>query len=122
MLNIQNIVAVGVGGMIGSVLRFVVTVLVGNQPFPFATLTINIAGSFIIGLIFGASALGVPANTMKLFLATGICGGFTTFAAFSMESLQLLQQQKYILAATYVSASIVLGLAAAFAGFAISKG
>jgi CrcB protein len=122
MLSLQNILAVGVGGMIGSIMRYIFTLLAGSHTFPLATFCINIVGSFAIGIIFGLALHYFASGTIKLFLATGICGGFTTFAAFSMESLQLLQQQKYILAATYIAGSIVLSLAAAFAGFAISKG
>lgn len=121
MLSLQNIILVGLGGMIGSILRFTITALTGNQNFPYATFFINIIGSFAIGVIFGLALHYFSSNSVRLFLATGICGGFTTFAAFSMESLQLLQQQKFVLAATYIAGSIVLSLAAAFAGFILGK-
>ncbi|WP_207494321.1 fluoride efflux transporter CrcB [Aridibaculum aurantiacum] len=121
MLTIKNILMVGVGGMIGSILRFTITILVGNQSFPFATFCINIIGSFIIGIVLGMAVHQFSSNTLRLFLATGICGGFTTFAAFSIESMQMLQQQKYVVAATYITGSIVLSIAAACTGFYISR-
>lgn len=121
MLTLKNILLVGLGGMIGSMLRYSMFLLIGNQTFPYATLVVNIAGSFLLGMILGMYADGTGSNMLRLFLATGICGGFTTFSAFSFECVQMIQQQKYIIAATYTAASIVLGIAAAFAGLLITK-
>jgi len=106
------------GGAIGSMFRYAATMLVGTRSFPLPTLLVNITGSFVIGLLFGLSLKenGLSEN-WKLFLATGLCGGFTTFSAFSMENLSLLQNGKYLIALVYITISIVLGLVAAFAGF-----
>ena len=115
---IKNILLIGLGGAIGSISRYLVSLLLLNKSFPVATLLINVSGSFIIGLI-AAYALKnewFVAN-WKLFLATGICGGFTTFSAFSLENLQLLQQGKYLWALLYIAASILLGLLATFFGY-----
>ena len=115
---IKNILLIGLGGGIGSMCRYWASLLLMNKSFPVATLLINISGSFIIGLV-AAYALKNEwfAANWKLFLATGICGGFTTFSAFSLENLQLLQQGKYLWALLYIAASIVLGLMATFFGF-----
>ena len=118
----KNLLLVSAGGMLGSALRYVFYVLMKPSVFPYATLTVNIAGSFIIGLIAGLS-LRDPGigNNWRLFLATGICGGFTTFSALSLESIQLIQEHRYGMAAGYIGISIVLGLAATFAGILISR-
>ena len=115
---IKNILLIGLGGGIGSMCRYTVSLLLVNKSFPVATLLINISGSFIIGLV-AAYALKNEwfAANWKLFLATGICGGFTTFSAFTLENMQLLQQGKYLWALLYIAASIVLGLMATFFGY-----
>jgi len=117
---IKNLLLVGLGGAIGSMLRYAGSVLISSKTFPYATLTVNIIGSFIIGIIFAISIKEeVLFNNWKLFLATGICGGFTTFSAFSLENMSLLQSGKYGMAFTYVGLSILLGIGATFSGYLI---
>ena len=116
----KNFLLVGLGGALGSMLRYATYLLINTKAFPFATLTINIIGSFIIGLVLAFSLKDETFfNNWKLFLATGICGGFTTFSAFSAENVVLLQNEKYFLALTYIAASVVAGIAAAWFGFNI---
>ena len=116
----KNFLLVGLGGALGSMIRYATYLLITVKNFPLATLGINIIGSFIIGLVL---ALGLKdesfLNNWKLFLATGICGGFTTFSAFSAENVVLLQNEKYLPALLYIVLSIVLGIAAAWLGFNI---
>jgi len=115
---VKNFLLVGLGGGIGSMLRYASYLFLSNKNFPFATLTVNIIGSFIIGLVLALSVKDENfLNNWKLFLATGICGGFTTFSALSAENVALLQTGKYFIALVYVAASIVLGIAAAWLGF-----
>lgn len=114
---IRNFLLIGIGGGIGSMLRYGASLLVGQKTFPLATLLINIIGSFIIGLVIAAALKQDINNNWKLFLATGICGGFTTFSAFSLENLQLLQNERYGLFVLYLALSIVGGLAAVWCGF-----
>jgi CrcB protein len=115
---LKNILLVGLGGGIGSMLRYGSSLLMGTKFFPYATLTVNILGSFIIGLVFAWSIKTEPLSlNWKLFLATGICGGFTTFSAFSLENMGLLQSGKIGLAALYIALSIVLGITACFLGY-----
>lgn len=117
-MMLKNFLIVGLGGAIGSMLRYGTYLLFPVKDFPLATLTVNIIGSFIIGLVI---ALGIKdesfLNNWKLFLATGICGGFTTFSAFSAENIAMLQNGKITSALLYISASIVAGIIAAWLGF-----
>lgn len=115
---IKDFLMVGIGGAIGSMLRYGTNLAIGSKIFPLSTLLINIIGSFAIGLFFGISMKNeaIAAN-WKLFFISGICGGFTTFSAFSLENMQLLINGKYGLFALYIIASILLGLAAVIAGY-----
>ena len=115
---IKNLLLVGLGGSIGSMVRYGTSFLIRSKLFPFATLSINIIGCFIIGLVFAMSIKeeGISDN-WKLFLATGICGGFTTFSAFSLENMGLLQSGRIGIAFTYIILSVVLGIAATFMGY-----
>jgi len=117
-MMLKNLLLVGLGGGIGSMLRYVIWYYFRNPAFPLATLLVNIAGSLVIGMVIGLSLKdAVFSNNWKLFLATGICGGFTTFSALSMENLEMLQEGKYFLSLAYICGSIVLGIAAAGLGF-----
>lgn len=115
----NNFLLVGLGGFIGSVLRYVVYLLFRNHDFPLGTLLVNIAGSFVIGLVIGLSI--IKGNFMneqwRLFLASGICGGFTTFSAFSIENIHLLEEGKIITCILYIAGSVLFGLAAAWFGY-----
>ena len=115
---LKNFLLVGLGGAAGSMLRYVFYLFITTKQFPFATFAVNIIGSFIIGLVLALSLKDQSFNNnWKLFLATGICGGFTTFSAFSLENITLLQNEKYFTALIYIVASIVLGIVAAWLGF-----
>ena len=117
---IKNLLLVGLGGSIGSMVRYGTSLLIKSKLFPFATLSVNIIGCFIIGLVFAMSIKekGISDN-WKLFLATGICGGFTTFSAFSLENMGLLQSGRIGIALTYIILSIVLGIAATWLGYSL---
>ena len=119
---IKNFLLVGLGGGIGSMLRYAAGLLINSKYFPYATLAVNIIGSFIIGIVLAMSIKDeVITDQWKLFLATGICGGFTTFSAFSMENMELFQNGKPGMAVMYIMLSIVLGIGAAFLGFYLSR-
>jgi CrcB protein len=119
---IKNILLVGLGGMIGSVLRYLTTHFIRHESFPYATFTVNIAGSFLIGAIMGIAAKQEGFANWRLFLATGICGGFTTFSAFAWENMQLLSQQRYGSFVVYTGGTLVLGLLMVTFGYWITKG
>lgn len=119
---IKELAIIFIGGGFGSALRYGSQIIINNfapsqlPHFPWATLAINIAGSFLIGLFYAISArFHIPAD-IRLLLTTGLCGGFTTFSTFSHEGLELMQNGRITEFALYVTASIALGIAATFAG------
>ncbi len=115
---LRNILLAGLGGSIGTVIRYGISHLIRTPRFPFATLSINIIGSLCIGVVFGLAVRDSNfENNWKVFFASGICGGFTTFSAFSIENLQMLQQGKYVLSLTYIACSIIAGIFAAWIGY-----
>lgn len=111
-MQLKDFLLVGCGGAIGSVLRYAAGLLVKPaNDFPLNTWIVNLTGSFLIGWIASVCLQDQkPSGPLFLFFITGICGGFTTFSAFSWEGLQLLQQQKIILYLAYVISSILGGL------------
>jgi CrcB protein len=90
--------------------------------FPYGTLAVNVVGSFVMGLFAGWFLVrtGIPQN-MRLFLTTGVLGGFTTFSAFSLDAALLIERHAYWLAAAYVAGSVVASIAALFAGLIIFR-
>ncbi len=125
-LNLRVLFAVFAGGGVGSALRYFVTLAVTQRfgpGFPWATLAINVTGSFIIGIVFELSqtrAIGMPAVT-RIFLMTGVLGGYTTFSAFSLDLLSLATERATFLAFAYAFGSVALGFGAAFAGVVIAR-
>lgn len=106
---------VGLGGAIGAMLRYGVSVTVGSlaNGFPAATFVVNLVGSVAMGLLIGVLARTTPQfqNEIRLFVAVGIFGGFTTFSSFSLDAITLVERGDYLLAAVYVVGSVLLGLA-----------
>jgi fluoride exporter len=121
----KTLLFIGIGGFIGSVSRYLLARAVQVfmiSSFPFGTITVNILGSLLIGLIYGLSERGVLIDPqLRLFLTVGICGGFTTFSTFSAESFYLLRDGQYLWFMAYAFLSISLCLLAVFLGFIISK-
>lgn len=119
-----SISLVALGGAIGSVLRFLLIHSIHQNithwKFPLGTFIVNIVGCFAIGT-FAALALrtNVVSPELRLFLFTGLAGGFTTFSAFGLETFELLRKAHYFTAGSYVASSIVLGLCALWLGFSI---
>ena len=115
-MNLQMILAVAAGGALGSVARYMVGVgstKVFGLSFPWGTLIINIVGSFLIGVFVEMFALrwDLPQEA-RVFLTVGICGGFTTFSAFSLDAYVLIERGEWWLATAYVAGSVVLSIAA----------
>jgi len=124
-LNLQLILAVALGGAIGSVARYLGGIGVGkifNPDFPWGTLIINIAGSFLIGVFVESFALrwNLP-QAMRVFLTVGICGGFTTFSTFSLESYLLIDRGELGAAVAYIAASVVVSILALFGGLQLVR-
>lgn len=113
-----NFLAVALGGATGSCLRYAMSLTFNgsHSVLPLQTLTVNILGSFAIGLLYAyVSNYTVPTVT-KMFLFVGLLGGFTTFSSFSLETVAMLRNGYFGAAALYSLGSLVLGLAAAFGG------
>ena len=113
------------GAGLGGALRHGVNVGAGRVfglGFPFGTLIVNVAGSFLMGLFAGYFAFrtGMPQH-MRLFLTTGVLGGFTTFSAFSLDSALLIERHAYGLAAGYMVGSVFASLVALFLGLAMFR-
>jgi fluoride exporter len=113
------------GGGLGAALRHGVNLGAARwigPAFPFGTLIVNVTGSLIMGLIAGYFAFkGDAAQGWRLFLTTGILGGYTTFSAFSLDAALLYERGDVSLAAVYVLGSVLLSIAALFAGLAIAR-
>ena len=110
----NNLLWVGLGGAAGSALRYLCQ-RSWNNHFPYGTLIVNICGCFLIGLLWGWLQKD-DHDTNKMLLMTGFCGGFTTFSAFTLESIFLLQDHKWAAWMAYTALSIFAGLGATFLG------
>lgn len=122
--KIMTPLIVGLGGAIGAMARYGVNVgatKILGVGFPYGTLVINIVGSLLMGILIGLFAVKEPSADMKLFLTTGILGGFTTFSAFSIETI-MLWDRKPAAAIAYVAASIIISLLACWLGLKLMRG
>lgn len=122
---VKSILWVGFGGFIGSVARFLIARYFQENVasvFPWSTFIVNITGSLLIGIIFGFSEKSdLLSAEMRLFLAVGICGGFTTFSTFSNDAFILMRNQEWLRFVFYSSFSFFLGLMAVYAGRLFTK-
>jgi CrcB protein len=113
------------GGGLGAALRHGINLGVGRwlgAGFPYGTFIINVTGSLLMGLVAGYFAFkGDASQSWRLFLTTGILGGYTTFSAFSLDTALLYERGEVSLAAVYVLGSVVLSIAGLFAGLAIAR-
>lgn len=118
-------IAVAAGGALGATLRHAVNQIALQAlgaDFPWGTLAVNILGSFIMGVFVGAFALFWDASqTLRLFLTVGVLGGFTTFSAFSLDSVVLLQRGQVIDAVSYILGSVILSLGGLVAGMMLVR-
>lgn len=121
---IKGVLLVGLGGAAGSILRFLCQRWTSslNLSFPVGTFLVNIIGCFLIGLFFSYATKHVNFNyDMQLLLMTGLCGGFTTFSAFTLEGMGLIKQDKTGMFLFYIAASVLLGLFATWIGMRLVK-
>lgn len=122
----KSLIYVGVGGFVGSVARYALHLLIGHRwqvVFPWSTFVVNITGCLIIGLLMGWFVKGdlLEYTSWKLLLITGFCGGYTTFSTFGMDGINLLQQGQTGHFFSYTVGSVLLGLAATYAGFQLVR-
>lgn len=123
----MSYILVGLGGAFGAMGRFGIGQLImrlGLTGGPYATLAVNIVGSFIMGLVIALLARHTPdwSHSARLLVATGFCGGFTTFSAFSLDFISLYERGQTMSALLYVGLSVILSIAALFAAMALVRG
>tara|TARA_Y100000766_G_scaffold155699_1_gene133664 strand:- start:505 stop:879 length:375 start_codon:yes stop_codon:yes gene_type:complete len=116
----REFLLVFIGGGLGSAIRFLFNRLIPQGTFPYSTLTVNMVGSFLIGMIIGYL---ISNNMLKsdyyYFLVIGICGGLTTFSAFSLENLNLLKSNDLLNSILYILISVSFCIVLAYAGFTL---
>ena len=115
---------IGLGSGIGGMFRFIISYLTATynyKNFPLGTFTVNIIGCFLMGFIFHLIIENQWPDSLKFFLLTGVLGGFTTFSAFSLETIKLIENQNYSIAILYVISSIIIGLLSTWTGIVIMK-
>jgi len=122
---LKNMLIVGVGGGMGSIARYLCQKYFYEShphPFPFGTFAVNIFGCFLIGIFYALSEKGnLLTPEWRIFLTTGICGGFTTFSSFAYENVTLLKAGDYLYFGLYAAGSVALGIIATFCGIALLK-
>lgn len=116
----MSFIFVALGGALGAAGRYALGLIPYGGVFPLKTLLINAVGSFLIGLFSGIFGGLATNKNLKLFLQTGVLGGFTTFSAFSLESIELMEQGRYALSAGYIAASVACGLLGVWLGKRLS--
>ncbi|MFC8362139.1 fluoride efflux transporter CrcB [Streptomyces griseorubiginosus] len=120
----MNWLLVVAGAVVGAPLRYLTDRAVQSRHdsvFPWGTLAVNVTGCLILGLLTGAVAAGAAGSHLQLLLGTGLCGALTTYSTFSYETLRLAETGARFYAAANVTASLVAGLGAAFAGVALAQ-
>lgn len=119
------LLAIALGGAIGAVGRYLVSSQMAHwfgTGFPLGTLTVNVVGSFAMGVIVELSALAwSPSPALKVFIVTGLLGAFTTFSTFSLDVAVLVQRDATMVAALYVILSVILSISGLFAGLAVAR-
>lgn len=122
---LRHILLVGLGGGLGSIARYCCNRWISQtwpHTFPWGHFVVNCIGCLLIGLFWGISFRSFGSNEQwKLFLMTGICGGFTTFSAFTLEGIGLLKEDKMGTFFLYVGGSVIMGLVLTYLGMIISK-
>ena len=122
---LKTLLLVGLGGGVGSIIRYMAGLYVHRyfpSTFPWGTLAVNVLGCFLIGLFMGLSERSTSLDpNWRLLLVVGFCGGFTTFSALSMESIDLLQNNQAMTAFLYIGLSVVVGLSATLTGFLLMR-
>ena len=113
------VILVGLGGAIGSILRYLVTEIIPSEQMPYGTITVNLLGSMLLGLMFGVIAADAIINQdYVLLFGTGLLGAFTTMSAFAMDSINLTEND-FSISLFYVAITIIGSLGLAWLGYKI---
>lgn len=124
-MMIKTLLLIGSGGFLGTIIRYLSQIFLQRlfqTTFPIGTMTVNILGSFIIGIVFALSEKSnLLTSETRLFLTVGFCGGFTTFSAFSYNIMTLAKDSGAIINLIYISGSIILGVLAVYLGIVVIK-
>jgi CrcB protein len=121
---LRTVLLVGTGGFIGSVMRYLLQVFVEkgmSSTFPLGTLIANIAGSFLIGIVFALAEKQIMNAEWRLFMSVGICGGFTTFSAFAFNNFNMIKEHTWNQLLLNVGGNLVLGVFAIYLGIILVK-
>jgi len=121
---VKAVLWVGMGGFVGAISRYLLATWVAGRAgtaFPLGTLVINLSGSFVLGLLLGGLENHTATPTLRLALATGVIGAYTTFSTFTYETIRLIEDGSALLAATNVGGSLVFGLGATFGGLVLGR-
>ena len=113
------------GGAIGAALRYLANIALSSPSqhgFPYATLAVNLAGGFAMGVLAALVLRGVASETVRLFIGVGVLGGFTTFSAFSLETFGMIERGDFTIAALYITVSVIGSVALLGAGMALVSG
>jgi CrcB protein len=124
-MSIRILLIIGTGGFLGTIARYLTQQGISKiLPilFPYGTLAVNIAGCFLIGIIYALADRGNALSPeWRIFLTTGFCGGYTTFSTFSYESYNLIRDEQYLYLSLYIGLSVILGIMATFLGIILIK-
>ncbi|MCK5781447.1 MAG: fluoride efflux transporter CrcB [Flavobacteriales bacterium] len=122
---IKTLLIIGSGGFLGSISRYLTQQFLQryfDTAWPIGTLTVNVVGSFIIGVVFAYSLESdLISNDLKAFIAVGFCGGFTTFSSFALDNFNMLSSGQIISMLLYLTLSLVLGFAALYLGIILVR-
>ncbi|MGI8600032.1 MAG: fluoride efflux transporter CrcB [Chitinophagaceae bacterium] len=113
---INNLLIVGIGGAAGSMLRYIIQLLL-NITYPVGTILVNLTGCFLIGILWGFLTKNYMSEPLRLLYITGFCGGFTTFSAFTVEGNQMLSEGRWSALLIYLTISVAGGFILTFFGF-----
>lgn len=124
-MHFVTILSVGIGGAVGAISRYLVSVYFNNQTaiktdFPISTFLINIVGCFLIGLFYGLTLKFNLSDNVKAFISVGFLGAFTTFSTFSLENILLLKEGQFLTLFMYLSISVITGLFLVYLGLKLT--
>ena len=122
---VRSLILIGIGSCIGGISRYLTQQYVQKyypSSIPLGTLSVNIIGCFLIGIIYALADRGtILSPAIRLFLATGFCGGYTTFSSFAFENVSLMREGDFFYTGLYIMLSIVIGFAAVYLGILFIK-